>query len=201
MMSCLAFFLLFKDHMCLDVCFGPHAQMHIKGPLSRSRHRSIDTARDRREFFGLTGTSGSRHASQAESKTGGAKGGTEGYDNKLYRKFENDRDSAPEDRGFMREFYYRRRHLATGINQWQLRTLKYEVEVEEIKQAVHDGLKAIKERESAEIINEVSSDLLFDVLHSIDCFRGGLPKSWRSLMNKLRAEGWAKETRAACPPS
>jgi hypothetical protein len=75
--------------------------------------------------------------------------------------------------------------------------LKYEVEVEEIKQAVHDGLKVIKERESAEIIKEVSSDLLFDVLHSIDCFRGGLPKSWRSLMNKLRAEGWAKEEKIA----
>ena len=53
----------------------------------------------------------------------------------------------------MREFYYRRRHLATGINpNGNSRTLKYEVEVEEIKQAVHDGLKAIKERESAEII-------------------------------------------------
>ena len=137
-------------------------------------------------------------AAKPKAKPRSAKGETEGYDNKLYRKFENDRDSAPEDRDFMREFHYRRRHLATGINpNGNSRTLKYEVEVEEIKQAVHDGLKAIKERESAEIIKEVSSDLLFDVLHSIDCFRGGLPKSWRSLMNKLRAEGWAKEEKIA----
>ena len=136
-------------------------------------------------------------AAKPKAKPRSAKGGTEGYDNKLYRKFENDRDSAPEDRDFMREFYYRRRHLATGINpNGNSRTLKYEVEVEEIKQAVHDGPKAIKERESAEIIKEVSSDLLFDVLHSIDCFRGGLPKSWRSLMKNYAPKGGQRKKRS-----
>jgi hypothetical protein len=46
-------------------------------------------------------------AAKPKAKPRSAKGGTERYDNKLYRKFEDDRDSAPEDRDFMREFHYR----------------------------------------------------------------------------------------------
>jgi hypothetical protein len=144
---------------------------------------TVDTPAIRRKTFGLNRTSEVAMPAR-KAKPRSTKVGTKGYDNKLYRKFENDRDSAPEDRDFMREFYYRRRHLATGISpNGNFRTLKYKVEVEEIKWAVHDGLKAIKERESAEIVKEVSSDLLFDVLHSIEFFRGGLPKSWRNLLN------------------
>jgi hypothetical protein len=138
-----------------------------------------------------TRTSGDCHARQIRNEPHIAKD----YDNKLYRKFEG--ANAPIDQvdltlcAFMREYYFRRRHLAWGWNEIGERDLAYQIESRRLFELMFDGLEFIKQRDGEEIFNEVSRDLLWHALAAIRDIRsfGGLPKSWDDLFKELAAQG------------
>jgi hypothetical protein len=93
----------------------------------------------------------------------------------------------------MREYYFRRRHLARGRAYTGHRRLKYEIERDSLCELMADGLKFIKERDGAEILKEVSVQLLIELLKWIEALRGSLPTSQRSLLKELRAERFAAD--------
>jgi hypothetical protein len=128
---------------------------------------------------------------QARAKVGAK---TKIRDNKLYRIWANDPGVDPEDRDYLHNFYFRRRHLATGISDnGDFRMLKYQIEADEMDEATCDGLKQIYQRDGAEIFEEVSLDLLKRMLGSIEYVGGGLPKRWRRILKELVAEQRERE--------
>jgi hypothetical protein len=119
-------------------------------------------------------------------------------DNGLWRKWENDPAIDPEGRNYMRDFYYRRRHLATAIDpNWdrRRRSPKYEIELNEMDAATCEGLELIYKRDGAEIFKEASRSLLIEVLRSIEYVGSSLPKPWRSMLKVLVAERQEEEAR------
>jgi hypothetical protein len=109
-------------------------------------------------------------------------------DNGLWRKWDNDPDVEPQDRAFMHNFYYRRRHLAIGTSARRSgRTLKYQIELGDMDEVTCNGLERIYKRDGADIFKEASRDLILAVLGSID-YVGGLPKQYRSMKKQLLAE-------------
>jgi hypothetical protein len=88
----------------------------------------------------------------------------------------------------MREYYFRRRHLAWGRADTDHRRLKYEIESRGFFDLMYGGLAFMKERDGEQIFNEVSRDLLWHALVTIQDLRGRLPKSGRTLLKELVAE-------------
>jgi hypothetical protein len=68
----------------------------------------------------------------------------------------------------MREYYFRRRHLAWGRGETGHRRLKYEIERDWLSELMYDDLAFIKERDGAEILKEISVHLLIELLESIE---------------------------------
>jgi hypothetical protein len=89
------------------------------------------------------------------------------YDNKLWRKWDNDSKVQPEDRDWMHNFYYSRRHLAAASDPGGMRDLKYKIELDKMDTVTCGGLERIYKRDGAEIGDEVALDLLMEVLKSI----------------------------------
>jgi hypothetical protein len=116
-------------------------------------------------------------------------------DNKLWRAWENDPDLTPEERAYMRDFFYRRRHLAVVADPCGgPRILKCRAELEETDDAAYQALKRIYERDGAEIFKEARRESLIGVLTSIEMI-GGLPKPWRRMLKELVAEMRQEEAR------
>jgi hypothetical protein len=84
-------------------------------------------------------------------------------DNKLHREFERGDWADDPDGPFFCEYYFRRRHLAAGH-----RRLKYEIESERLSVAIDGGLAISKARDGDEVLKQVSDDLLFELLTSIE---------------------------------
>jgi hypothetical protein len=112
------------------------------------------------------------------------------YDNKLYREFERGDWVDEPDGPFFREYYFRRRYLAT-----EHRRLKYEIESDWLSAAADDGLAIIKARDGDEVLKQVSDDLLFELLTSIEYYRGGMPPSWCGVLKELIAERQAADAK------
>jgi hypothetical protein len=66
--------------------------------------------------------------------------------------------------------------------------LKYEIETDRLGAAIDDGLALMKDRDGADVLKEVSADLLFELLTSVEHLRGGLPASWRGMLKELIAK-------------
>jgi hypothetical protein len=113
------------------------------------------------------------------------------YDNKLWQKLDY---VYPEDRDWMHDFFYHRRHLATARN-GGTRDLKYRIELDKMDAFTCDGLERIYKRDGKEIGDEVALDLLKEVLQSIAFARGSLPKPWLRMRKELVAEFWKREAR------
>jgi hypothetical protein len=146
----------------------------------------------------LQQTSGGARPAKPKAKPRSAKGAKaeKTYDNKLYREFERPGpglSSSPEDNAFMREYCFRRRHLAWGRADTGHRRLKYEIESDWFFELMDGGLEFIKERDGEQIFNEVSRRLLIETLELIQYHRGSLPKSQRSLLKELIAERYAED--------
>jgi hypothetical protein len=109
--------------------------------------------------------------------------------------WENDPDLTPEERAYMRDFFYRRRHLAVVADPCGgPRILKCRAELEETDDAAYQALKRIYERDGAEIFKEARRESLIGVLTSIEMI-GGLPKPWRRMLKELVAEMRQEEAR------
>jgi hypothetical protein len=113
-------------------------------------------------------------------------------DNGLWRKWANASNLDPEEREYMRDYYFLRRHLATAIDGGRRRP-KYEIEFDEWDQSTGDGLELIFKRDGAEIFNEVARRSLIEVLRSIEYVGGSLPKRWRSMLKELFADRHEEE--------
>jgi hypothetical protein len=123
-------------------------------------------------------------------------------DNKLYRKWANDPSLDLEDRDYLHDFYYRRRHLATAIDpdgDGSLRSLRYQIELGDMDQVTCDGLELIHKRDGEEIFWEASRRLLIEVLRSIEYIGGDLPQSWRRMFEELVAEMRKEDARGELP--
>jgi hypothetical protein len=112
------------------------------------------------------------------------------YHNKLHREFEHADWAGDPDGPFFREYYFRRWDLAAGHGR-----LKYEIESDWLSTAVDDGLAIIKARDGDEVLKQVSDDLLFELLTSIEYYRGGMPPSWCGLLKELIAERQAADAK------
>jgi hypothetical protein len=81
--------------------------------------------------------------------------------------------------------------LATAIDpegDGKMRSLKYQIECDEMDQVTCDGLQLIHERDGEEIFWEASRQMLIEVLKSIEYIGGDLPKPWRRMFEELVAE-------------
>ena len=70
-------------------------------------------------------------------------------------------------------------HLQTAIDpdgDGKMRSLKYQIECDEMDQVTCDGLQQIYKRDGEEIFWEASRRLLIEVLKSIEYIGGDLPK-------------------------
>jgi hypothetical protein len=117
------------------------------------------------------------------------------YDNKLHREFERGDWADDPDGPFFREYYFRRRHLAYGRAETGHRRLRCEIERDWLSAAIDDGLALIKHRDGADVLKQVSGDLLFELLTSIEHLRGGLPPSWRGVLKEIVAERQAADAK------
>jgi hypothetical protein len=117
------------------------------------------------------------------------------YDNKLHREFERGDWADDPDGPFFREYYLRRRHLAYGRTETGHRGLKCEIESDRLSEAIDDGLALIKHRDGADVLKQVSGDLLLELLTSIEYLRGGLPPSWRGVLREIVAERQAADAK------
>jgi hypothetical protein len=115
---------------------------------------------------------------------------TKRNENKLYREFERGDWADDPDGPFFREYYFHRRHLAAGH-----RRLKCEIEGERLAVAMDGGLVLIKERDGADVLRGVSAHLLFELLTSIEYYRGGMPPSWRGALKELIGERQAADAK------
>jgi hypothetical protein len=88
-----------------------------------------------------------------------------------------------------------RRHLAWGWADTGHRRLKYEIEGDRLALLIEDALAFIKYRDGAEVLKQVSDDLLAELLKSIQHLRGGLPPSWRGLLKELIADRQAADAK------
>jgi hypothetical protein len=73
--------------------------------------------------------------------------------------------------------------------------LRYEIESDRLSAAIDDGLALIKHRDGADVLKQVSGDLLFELLTSIEYLRGGLPPSWRGVLKEIVAEQHAADAK------
>jgi hypothetical protein len=73
--------------------------------------------------------------------------------------------------------------------------LRYEIEGDWLSAAIDDGLAFIKARDGADVLKQVSGDLLFELLTSIEYLRGGLPPSWRAVRKEIAAERQAADAK------
>jgi hypothetical protein len=117
------------------------------------------------------------------------------YGNKLHREFERGEWADDPDGPFFREYYFRRRHLAYGREETGNRRLQYEIESDWLSAAIDDGLALIKERDGADVLKQVSRDLLFEFLTLIENLRGSLPPSWRGVRKEIVAEWHAADAK------
>jgi len=123
-------------------------------------------------------------------------------DNKLYLKWANDPSLGPEDRDYLHDFYYRRRHPQTAIDpdgDGKMRSLKYQIECDEMDEATCDGLQQIYKRDGEKIFREASRQMLIEVLRSIEYVGCDLPKPWRRTFKELVAEMRKDDARGKLP--
>jgi hypothetical protein len=112
------------------------------------------------------------------------------YDNKLHREFERGDWADDPDGSLFREYYFRRHHLAAGHGR-----LKFEIESDWLSAAVDDGLAIIEARDGDDVLKQVSDDLLFELLTSIEYYRGDMPPSWCCVLKELIAERQAADAK------
>jgi hypothetical protein len=117
------------------------------------------------------------------------------YDNRLYREYERGEltDDPEGENAFMREVYFRRRHLRCGRDENGRRRLEYEISSEWFFELMDGGLEEIMERDGKQIFNEVARRLLIEAIIQIKHLGGSLPKVAVQLLKELIAERRAEE--------